>query len=56
MDIGECKDRTEQQTAEAGMEENSFCTLNALLRVDQCRWYLFAQVSVLYEWNISSGT
>jgi hypothetical protein len=55
MGIGECKDGTEQQTAETGMEKNSFCTLNAFFRVEQCRRYLFAQVTVLYEWKVSSG-
>jgi hypothetical protein len=55
MDIGECKDRTEQQTAEAGMEKNSFRTLNAFLGIEQCRRYVFAQVLVLYQWKVSSG-
>jgi len=36
MDIGERKDRAEQQAAEAGMEKNGFCTLNIFLGVEQC--------------------
>jgi hypothetical protein len=34
MDIGKCKDGTEQQTAEASVEKNSFCTLNTFLGVE----------------------
>jgi hypothetical protein len=55
MDIGKCKDRTEQQTAEASVEKNSFCAPNTFFGVEQRRRYLFAQVTVLYEWNVSSG-
>jgi len=36
MDIGECKDRAEQQAAETGMEKNGFCALNIFLGVEQC--------------------
>ena len=56
MDIGKCQDRAEQQEAEAGMEKNSFCTLNIFLGIDQCRRQFFAQVIVLYAWNVSSST